>query len=102
MGTGRLIEGALSDLAQDWLGSNGISPEISKRLSSRIFASAASSVALSGHTCHENTIFSPSFASTARRKSVYLPLGTLSSQDSTISMHPYSLKIAAPFSAHLR
>jgi hypothetical protein len=28
--------------------------------------------------------------------------GTLSSQDSTISMHPYSLKIVAPFSAHLR
>ena len=63
------------------LGSNGISPETSKRSSSCIFASTASRVALSGHTCHEKTIFSPSFAATARRKSVCLPLGTLSSQE---------------------
>lgn len=37
--------------------------------------------------------FHPS--STAHRKSVYLPPGTSSFRGSTISMHPYALKLAA-------
>jgi len=62
------------------LASNGISPETSRRASPRILTSASSRVALSGHTRHEKMIFSPAFASTARRKSVYLPLGTLTTR----------------------
>ena len=72
------------------------------RGSSCIRASAAWKLALSGQTCQVKTIFSPGLAATALRKSVCLPSGTKSSQASTISRQPYSLKNLAPLSAQAR
>ena len=82
------------------LASNGGAADVSRLPAACIFASAAWKLSLSGQICQVKTICSPSFAATARRKSVCLPAGTKSSHDSTISRQPWSLNILAPFFAH--
>src|SRR5947209_9223984 len=63
-----------------------------RRLSFITFAIAASRVALSGHSIHEKTTTSSSFACTARRKSVSLPSFTSSPQHSRTRVAPCSMK----------
>ena len=65
------------------------------RSSAIILAAPASHVALSGHHTQAKTIFSPGSTATARRRSVRLPSGTLSSQHSTVRSAPNSLKNGA-------
>src|SRR6185295_15351851 len=72
------------------LPSNGM-PIDFMRGSSIILSWLVSAVLLSGHVTHENTIFSPFSAFTARRKSVTLPSLMSDSQPSTRVSAPCSL-----------
>jgi hypothetical protein len=66
---------------------------------SSILPIAASRVALSGHSIHEKTTASSSFACTARRKSVTLPSGTSSPQHSRMRVAPSSANTLSPLLA---
>jgi hypothetical protein len=65
------------------------------RSSVMIFFSAASQVALSGQTIHENTTVSSGLAFTAILKSVSLPSRISSPHAPTWCVAPYSLKVGA-------
>ena len=67
-----------------------------------IFGQASSRTCFEGHSTQEKTTVSPSFAFTAPLKSVTLPSGTSSPHASTMRTEPYSLKMAAAFSASSR
>ena len=61
-----------------------------------------SRTSLDGHSIQEKTTVSPSWALTARLKSVTLPSGTSSPQHSTMRIAPRRLQISIVFCAAAR